>query len=75
MSDAQASKSAKLKYFCQMCRKQCLDENGFRCHLDSEYHMKMMRMYNEDPDFYIEKFSKEFQEAFLALMQEKFKNE
>ncbi len=22
----------KLKWYCQMCQKQCRDENGFKCH-------------------------------------------
>jgi hypothetical protein len=25
----------KLRWFCQMCQKQCRDENGFKCHLTS----------------------------------------
>ncbi|CAK89537.1 unnamed protein product (macronuclear) [Paramecium tetraurelia] len=71
----QATKTAKLKYFCQMCRKQCYDENGFRCHLNSGHHMKMMRLYNEDPDFYIEQFSQEFETAFMEILKEKYKDQ
>lgn len=22
----------KLRWYCQMCQKQCRDENGFKCH-------------------------------------------
>ena len=25
----------KLKFYCQMCQKQCRDANGFKCHLTS----------------------------------------
>lgn len=34
--------------------------------------MKMMREYNENPDFYIEQFSSEFEEAFLELLKTKY---
>ena len=23
----------KLRWYCQMCEKQCRDENGFKCHV------------------------------------------
>ena len=26
----------KLRWYCQMCAKQCRDENGFKCHTMSE---------------------------------------
>ena len=26
----------KLRWYCQMCEKQCRDENGFKCHTMSE---------------------------------------
>ncbi|CAD8096324.1 unnamed protein product [Paramecium sonneborni] len=71
----QATKTAKLKFFCQMCRKQCYDENGFRCHLNSGHHMKMMRLYNEDPENYIEQFSQEFETAFMEILKEKYKEQ
>jgi DNA/RNA-binding protein KIN17 len=25
----------KLRWYCQMCNKQCRDANGFKCHLTS----------------------------------------
>ncbi|ONI12054.1 hypothetical protein PRUPE_4G141400 [Prunus persica] len=28
----------KLRWYCQMCQKQCRDENGFKCHCMSESH-------------------------------------
>lgn len=26
----------KLRWYCQMCQKQCRDENGFKCHINTE---------------------------------------
>ncbi|KAM3133734.1 hypothetical protein pb186bvf_014143 [Paramecium bursaria] len=68
-----ASKNAKLKFYCQMCRKQCLDDDGFRCHTSSDHHMSMMRKYHENPEYYMELFSQDFQTAFLTVLKDKFK--
>ena len=27
----------KLRWYCQMCEKQCRDENGFKCHTSSKF--------------------------------------
>lgn len=31
-------------------RKQCRDENGFKCHLDSDSHKRQMMVFGEAPD-------------------------
>lgn len=36
--------------------------------------MKMMRQYNEDPEYYVEQFSKEFEDAFFEILKEKYKD-
>jgi DNA/RNA-binding protein KIN17 len=33
----------KLRWYCQMCAKQCRDENGFKCHVTSESHLRQVR--------------------------------
>ncbi|KAK1397354.1 DNA/RNA-binding protein Kin17, conserved region [Heracleum sosnowskyi] len=55
----------KLKYYCQMCRKHCRDENGFKCHCLSESHQRQMEVFGQNPDGVIESFTEEFQTAFL----------
>ena len=30
----------KLRWYCQMCQKQCRDQNGFKCHISSESHQR-----------------------------------
>ena len=32
----------KLRWYCQMCQKQCRDENGFKCHTMSESHQRQL---------------------------------
>ncbi|KAI0243729.1 hypothetical protein L0F63_001502 [Massospora cicadina] len=58
----------KLRWYCQMCEKQCRDENGFKCHCASESHQRMMRVFSENPKKFIESFSQEFKTAFLKQL-------
>ncbi|VAH72627.1 unnamed protein product [Triticum turgidum subsp. durum] len=59
----------KLRWYCQMCEKQCRDENGFKCHCSSESHQRQMAVFGQAPDRAVERFSGEFLEAFLALLR------
>ena len=56
----------KLRWYCQMCGKQCRDENGFKCHLNSDSHKRQMMVFGEAPDRVIEGFSEEFEVRVLA---------
>jgi DNA/RNA-binding protein KIN17 len=58
----------KLRWYCQMCQKQCRDENGFKCHCMSESHQRLMQVFGQAPGRVIEGFSEEFLETFLALI-------
>jgi len=35
----------RLRWYCQMCQKQCRDENGFKCHQMSDGHVRMMAIF------------------------------
>ncbi|GAU30718.1 hypothetical protein TSUD_39420 [Trifolium subterraneum] len=39
----------KLRWYCQMCQKQCRDENGFKCHCMSEGHQRQMQIFGQNP--------------------------
>lgn len=58
----------KLRWYCQMCQKQCRDENGFKCHTQSESHLRQMRIFAENPDNILDEFSKEFERGFLEVL-------
>lgn len=62
----------KLKWYCQMCEKQCRDENGFKCHMMSESHQRQLLLFAENPDDYIDSFSKDFLEGFIELLRRRF---
>lgn len=56
----------KLRFYCQVCQKQCRDENGFKSHIRSPFHMKNIgKVSSED----IENYSKQFEEDFLQLLR------
>ncbi|KAJ2621780.1 hypothetical protein GGI26_003760, partial [Coemansia sp. RSA 1358] len=62
----------RLRWYCQMCEKQCRDENGFKCHCASESHQRQMAIFAENPERYMEQFSQEFEDAFLSILSRRY---
>ncbi|XP_054480297.1 DNA/RNA-binding protein KIN17 [Anoplopoma fimbria] len=62
----------KLRWYCQMCQKQCRDENGFKCHCMSESHQRQLLLASEDPNKFMDYFSDEFKSDFLELLSRRF---
>lgn len=58
----------KLRWYCQMCQKQCRDENGFKCHTNSESHLRQMRLYCENSGQILDQFSREFEQGYLEVL-------
>lgn len=59
----------KLRWYCQMCQKQCRDENGFKCHCMSESHQRQMQVFGQNPTRVVDGFSEEFESLFLDHMR------
>ena len=59
----------RLRWYCQVCEKQTRDENGFKCHTQSESHVRQMLLIGEDPRKHISSFSNDFQRDFLQLLR------
>lgn len=55
--------------FPKVCEKQTRDENGFKCHTQSESHVRQMLLIGEDPRKHISDFSNQFQRDFLQLLR------
>ncbi|TPX36390.1 hypothetical protein SeMB42_g07098 [Synchytrium endobioticum] len=62
----------KLRWYCQMCEKQCRDENGFKCHCASEAHQRQMALFAENPHRFLEDYSRQFLEDFLKLISRRY---
>lgn len=56
----------KLKWYCQVCEKQCRDDNGFKCHIRSESHIKRIANVGKSD---IENYSKQFQDNFISQLR------
>ncbi|XP_057475843.1 KIN17-like protein [Actinidia eriantha] len=59
----------KLRWYCQMCQKQCRDENGFKCHCMSESHQRQMEVFGQNPNRIVEGYTEEFETTFLDHMK------
>ncbi|KAJ4961765.1 hypothetical protein NE237_021675 [Protea cynaroides] len=55
----------KLRWYCQMCQKQCRDENGFKCHCMSESHQRQMEVFGQNRTRLIDGYSEEFERTFM----------
>jgi DNA/RNA-binding protein KIN17 len=44
----------KLRWYCQLCEKACRDENGYKCHTQSESHLRQVRVFAESPEAFVE---------------------
>ncbi|KAF8496100.1 zinc finger protein RTS2 [Gautieria morchelliformis] len=62
----------RLRWYCQVCEKQCRDENGFKCHAQSESHLRQMLVVGEHAGKHISDFSAQFQSEFVALLSRRF---
>eukprot|EP00803_Ostreobium_quekettii_P005824 evm.model.scf_128EXC.13 EVM.evm.TU.scf_128EXC.13 scf_128EXC:99599-100813(+) len=55
----------RLRWYCQLCRKQCRDENGFKCHQMSDSHRRQFELFGHNPERFVDGYSEEFEEQFL----------
>ncbi|KAF9432806.1 hypothetical protein BGZ76_010297 [Entomortierella beljakovae] len=62
----------KLRWYCQICEKQCRDENGFKCHCASESHQRKILLVAESPEKYVNNYSLEFQSDFMKLLSTRY---
>ena len=62
----------KLRWYCQVCQKQCRDENGYKNHIQSEPHQRKVSVFSEDANRHVEDFSRQFQEGFLDILKRRY---
>ncbi|WWD20437.1 hypothetical protein CI109_104913 [Kwoniella shandongensis] len=59
----------RLRWYCQVCEKQCRDENGFQAHCRSEPHMRKIMLVGPKAGNAISEFSRQFQYDFVLLLR------
>lgn len=63
----------KTKYYCQVCERQCMDSNGFKCHIESGSHIRKLKQKlsntHNDSSRLVQNYSNEFLKSFLGLLQ------
>ncbi|EGW35639.1 uncharacterized protein SPAPADRAFT_53829 [Spathaspora passalidarum NRRL Y-27907] len=61
----------KLKYYCQLCQKQCRDANGFKNHLASPSHMGRISNIQSSGEAktLVDTYSSQFQSDFINLLR------
>ncbi|WVQ95870.1 hypothetical protein IAU59_002969 [Kwoniella sp. CBS 9459] len=59
----------RLRWYCQVCEKQCRDENGFQAHCRSEPHMRKIMLVGPKAGNAISEFSRQFRSDFLLLLR------
>jgi DNA/RNA-binding protein KIN17 len=59
----------KLKFYCQMCQKQCRDANGFKCHLTSDSHLQQMKIFSSHAKSFMDQYSREFEKIFIDTLR------
>lgn len=59
----------RLRWYCQICEKQCRDENGFQAHCKSEPHLRKIITLGPKAGQTIAEFSRQFQYEFVQLLR------
>eukprot|EP00753_Platysulcus_tardus_P010346 PLAT2589.1.p1 GENE.PLAT2589.1~~PLAT2589.1.p1 ORF type:complete len:427 (+),score=157.16 PLAT2589.1:58-1338(+) len=73
ISNRQKAKGlGRLRWYCQLCHKQCRDENGFKCHCKSEGHLRQMKVFSQNSGRVMSEFSKAFESSFLRCLSQRF---
>ena len=59
----------RLRYWCEVCHKQCRDDNGYKCHVMSESHVRQMQAVGLNANKVIHDYSNDFQRNFLQQLR------
>lgn len=62
----------RLRWYCQMCEKQCRDENGFKCHTNTPAHQRQLVLFAQSPEMFVERFSNAFMDGFLDILRQRY---
>jgi len=63
----------KLKFWCELCHKQCRDANGYKNHCTTEGHLRQVAIFSQNAGGFIDDYSKEFEKAFMELVRRRWR--
>lgn len=83
----QAAGLQKVRWYCQVCEKQCRDANGYKvirfkkskindvqCHVESEAHQRQIAIYAQNPGKFNDEYSRDFEKGFMDIIKRQYKN-
>lgn len=66
----------RLRWYCQICSKACRDANGYKCHIESEAHMRQLTAAmgegGQRAGKVVHDYSSQFQHEFVALLRQRY---
>ena len=64
----------KLKWYCEICRHQCNDEQSYKQHVQSEKHRMMMAHFRANSGSILKSNSQVFESTFINVLKNRFPN-
>lgn len=69
----QAKGLQKLKFWCELCHKQCRDANGYKMHCATDGHLRQVSLFSQNASAYLDEYSKEFEKNFMELVKRRWR--
>lgn len=64
----------RLRYYCEMCNKQCSDQHSFDRHSHSQTHIRNMQLFRDNPDKFTDDYSKSFESQYIDVLKRRSLN-
>ncbi|KAI9159525.1 hypothetical protein H9P43_008865 [Blastocladiella emersonii ATCC 22665] len=62
----------KLRWYCEACKKSCRDENGFKCHINTESHQRAMELFSDNAAAMLTEYSRQFKSGYLDILRTRY---
>jgi DNA/RNA-binding protein KIN17 len=62
----------RVRWYCQLCNRQCRDQHGFDSHSTSRRHTERMQLFSDNPEHFVSKYSQQFERGFLEMLRHRW---
>ncbi len=62
----------RLRFYCELCKKQCNDANGFKCHTATEEHQRLLRLFAENQKTHLSRYNGQFHKGMLGIISTRY---